>query len=716
MEPELVLLEKLFPFQIVEVRKDGKITHSVDGIATSEAVDKDGEIADFAGTLKQINVWSEEFVRKTKDNGQEPSMGNIRVQHDSKQIGGKCTGIDPLSAEKKVFIKTQPRDSVFDELIYPGYVTGFSIAGSYLERTCNECKTDKPGRVKYCTACKKDTVSRYTPSISEISYVDNACNPDAEFTTVKADGSIVLRKFSEARKEYEEKHPPATGVLKAAKDAAEAVGDRIRKELIDAGIIKEAKTKTVAGKKLHASDFAYVGDASDTSTWKLPIHDAAHCRNALARFNQTQGIPAGEKAKIKAKIVARCKTLGIKVSEDSKKCVDGAFVKILKEAGHDGAAILAKAYEIFEKVEGETVLFKGLYTVSSLAEVLQNLQWIVASTEYERDYEGDESQVPDDLRSVLEDLIPVFVAMAEEEAKELLTQNKKSAATSGQGGSMSETNADLLKAAKDAAIALWKKAKGHFHKIAKCHEGLMKAHEKRAGHHDDMAEHYGNVAEDTAGSSKTAVAELQKLSDDAEFKKLAKVDQIEKRMDALLAVKDCSKATKHFAKMAKSCANLSKCAMKAAGHHDDLHKAAVAVGDDEEALSMGDTENDESRAHPGGSSEKTATEQIAELKKQVEDLTKKGATGTETVDKGTQTVLDAVAALAKTIDAQGTTLTAVKKDVDEKLSKLQPGSVASARLATNRNANSTENEDKTDSRLARKNASSAPNVSSPIYG
>ena len=80
----------------------------------------------------------------------------------------------------------------------------------------------------------------------------------------------------------------------------------------------------MAGEDLGPGAFAYVGDENDTSTWKLPIKfstDAktkSHIQNALARFNQTKGIPAGEKAKVKAKILAAAKAHGIHAAENEK--------------------------------------------------------------------------------------------------------------------------------------------------------------------------------------------------------------------------------------------------------------------------------------------------------------------------------------------------------------------------------------------------------------
>jgi len=76
------------------------------------------------------------------------------------------------------------------------------------------------------------------------------------------------------------------------------------------------RTKRVGGKDLTSGSFAYVGDPERTETWKLPIHDAAHVRNALARFNQTKGIPANKKAGVYRKIVSAAKKFGIEVSDE----------------------------------------------------------------------------------------------------------------------------------------------------------------------------------------------------------------------------------------------------------------------------------------------------------------------------------------------------------------------------------------------------------------
>lgn len=49
------------------------------------------------------------------------------------------------------------------------------------------------------------------------------------------------------------------------------------------------------------------------SASKLPIYDAAHTRNAMARFNQVKGVSSAERATAKRKIMAAAKKFGINV-------------------------------------------------------------------------------------------------------------------------------------------------------------------------------------------------------------------------------------------------------------------------------------------------------------------------------------------------------------------------------------------------------------------
>lgn len=86
---------------------------------------------------------------------------------------------------------------------------------------------------------------------------------------------------------------------------------------------KGGKTKRVGDQDLSASAFAYVGDPERTETWKLPVHDKAHAQNALARFNQTEGIPSGQRAAVRAKVLRAAHRFSIDTSgfEDAHKSV-----------------------------------------------------------------------------------------------------------------------------------------------------------------------------------------------------------------------------------------------------------------------------------------------------------------------------------------------------------------------------------------------------------
>lgn len=86
-----------------------------------------------------------------------------------------------------------------------------------------------------------------------------------------------------------------------------------------------SKQKTVDGEKLTAGDFLIVGDANDTATWHLPwkfdseAKTKSHLRDALARFDQVEGVSDEVKAKAFTKLVHLCLAHGIDVSDEEKK-------------------------------------------------------------------------------------------------------------------------------------------------------------------------------------------------------------------------------------------------------------------------------------------------------------------------------------------------------------------------------------------------------------
>ena len=65
--------------------------------------------------------------------------------------------------------------------------------------------------------------------------------------------------------------------------------------------------------KLDRDDFAYVDSGGGEH---LPINDASHVRNAIARFNQTGFESKAARERARKKIVAAAKQHGIEIADD----------------------------------------------------------------------------------------------------------------------------------------------------------------------------------------------------------------------------------------------------------------------------------------------------------------------------------------------------------------------------------------------------------------
>jgi hypothetical protein len=75
-----------------------------------------------------------------------------------------------------------------------------------------------------------------------------------------------------------------------------------------------AELDTQDREKLRSTQFAYVDSEGGEH---LPIHDASHVRNAMARFNQTEFQSKAAKERARRKILSAAKRYGIEVDEDA---------------------------------------------------------------------------------------------------------------------------------------------------------------------------------------------------------------------------------------------------------------------------------------------------------------------------------------------------------------------------------------------------------------
>jgi hypothetical protein len=75
-----------------------------------------------------------------------------------------------------------------------------------------------------------------------------------------------------------------------------------------------AQLDTKDREELRSSQFAYVDREGNEH---LPIHDEAHVRNAIARFNQTHFESKAARERARKKILAAATRHDIEVSDDS---------------------------------------------------------------------------------------------------------------------------------------------------------------------------------------------------------------------------------------------------------------------------------------------------------------------------------------------------------------------------------------------------------------
>lgn len=499
------------------------------GLSTSEAVDSDRERCNYDGTKPYYQKWSANAAKSTSAAGQEISLGNIRVMHTA-ELGGKAIGLDFDDSRKQVHLKSQARNMQISDDLRRGILTSYSQGGRYVKRYHggpDGCGTDVEGD-NYCPKCEKTLdVVDYIAEISEVSYVDLPANPDAMFTYVKSNGSTEIRK---------------------------SLGGAAARQLS-----KEKKTKRVAGEDLSAEDFLIVGDADDPSTWKLPWKFSteektkSHLRNALARFNQVQGVSAEDKAKAKTKLHHLCAQYGIDVTEDG-----GKFAKALRERIFSKAKANGAECEEF---------VKGMYQVAQFATTLQDLGWLYESALYEAAMEEDESEVPALLEQVIESTAEAFLAMATEETQEL-TAAKKAAAGSKPNQTEEFTkkmNEEMLKAMRKAIPSFCKAMhKVHMGK-AKCHKDAASAQVAAADSEADMMQHHAD-------------AETQHVAWSGEVEDSKDEHLMHAKMHKCMG-KACKMRKAHHEKMAAHHEKMAAHHEKAAEHFNALAEAHEADGD-----------------------------------------------------------------------------------------------------------------------------------------
>lgn len=155
-------LKLSIPITKVESGDDGTVI--VEGIATSEALDSQGEVVEYEASKAAFAEWTGAFSKATDGK----SLGNIREMHGD-VAAGKAIAWYPDDAAKSITIKAHVVDPVAAKKCKESVYTMFSIRapGGTVKRESNRVKAYQ---------------------LSEVSLVDRGANPDSWFAMAKRDG------------------------------------------------------------------------------------------------------------------------------------------------------------------------------------------------------------------------------------------------------------------------------------------------------------------------------------------------------------------------------------------------------------------------------------------------------------------------------------------------------------------------------------------------
>jgi hypothetical protein len=416
LENQKYELVKYFPLAKVDER-----THTAYGICTCEEPDKEGEVADYIGAKKSYQEWSKEASDSTTASGQGISLGNIRYMHKL-IIAGKATKLHFDDDKKQIWLESTPAPPISREdpdiwpLLEGGFLRGYSHGGRYKSRVCDTCRKNIQG--SFCEHCNKKVIVRYVPEIAEVSYVDNPALKAASFTLVRSNGSSELKKFSET---------PALEVIKAL-EILKGSGMSIE-ELIKADKCKCSCDKCKAGKCSGCTAETKCGKADEkkeeTEADKVVRYLVSKDGDKHLPYTNEDGKPnhrlmgaawaalhggyRGNKYEgpDKQKAIKRLKQLyareGMDTPSEKAERVDSLIKGMLEDA------IQRRAFGC---------LNKGLYTTSRFASICEDLKYLWMEVEYEREFEGDESPVTDEIKDTLENLLDHFLTYVEEQVEE----------------------------------------------------------------------------------------------------------------------------------------------------------------------------------------------------------------------------------------------------------------------------------------------------------
>jgi len=209
---------------------------------------------------------------------------------------------------------------------------------------------------------------------------------------------------------------------------------------------------------------------------------------------------------------------------------------------------------------------KGMYQISVLASLLQEISNLQRDVKWEGDYEGDDrdAMIAVDLSDWLKTGVEILGAIVTDETTELLAATVK-AVLQQQQGEDDMKPLEFMKAAHNSLA-------GHFKKCAAMHETMAAEHTKCAASHEETEKAHKAAAAFFGKASKAKKADVG--TDDTNAEGAATHEIAHKAM----AEHHAMKAT-HHEKMAQLCKSHSAHCGKMAEAHESAEKALKTVQD-----------------------------------------------------------------------------------------------------------------------------------------
>lgn len=455
------------PLLFCRLVKVDQAKREVWGVVTCEEPDRDNEICDFDTTVPFYQALVDEMQKASEVN---PDGGvnifPLRAMHGL-VAAGKGISIEFRKDAKEIYMGFKVVDDNEWKKVQENVYTGFSQGGRYVKRW------------------KDGDYMRYTAKPGEVSLVDVPCLQAAHFDAVKVlksggydfikdDGSTEFRKYSVTK---EAGAIPATSGDIPTTPTPVNDADLTGVCTCDCANCKNGSCSTcTAGEKCKCAGKAA---KARKCSCKCAMCAKGECKSCSADEKCQMCMSA------KAERIEEMKAL---LSSMTKKEKKKAGVKYLvtdsdgngylpytrgdgkpnhnlmgaawaalhggyrgnKYEGPDKAGAIKRLKQVYAREGMETpseksaritdlikstledrincraygYLGKGMYTVGRFASIVEDLGFLWLAIDYERDMEGDESPVVDDVKDILESLLDAVLAYTEEqveEAKQILS-------------------------------------------------------------------------------------------------------------------------------------------------------------------------------------------------------------------------------------------------------------------------------------------------------